>query len=291
MVTMTVCTLVPAATNAQVATDSARTAPPAPAAMPVPPPPVTAEPWFRPGTWFFRLDIGGAAFSDFQRGQARAVMTEASAGGAVAGRTDDFQRRVSAGTSVTMGGSVSYWIGRSWGLRAHGAWVPTRFTVWTEESMDRLAAPGAAEDAATAYDATLGVIMADAAMLFRFPHTVGRVIPYGVLGGGVVQYRSGRSEELPPEARRQFARGSRMAPAAVLGIGAVLPLERHGLLLAFELTDHLSTTPLDDAGRGEWFEIGGVPVQIAPDAATGGTDGVALTNNLRLTIGLTLPVR
>lgn len=246
-----------------------------------PAPEPSAEQWFRPGTWMFTAELGGAAFSDFQSGEAQSTSVPPALG--------EFERRISARTSVSIGGRVSYWIGRSWGLRAAGAFVPTRFSVWNEDSAQRML-DSESVDGEEEVPASLGVWLADVALVFRFPHSFGRVVPYGLAGGGVVHYRPGPEEDLPPEARRRFADGPRTSPAALFGVGAVIPLERHELLLSFELTNHLAGTPLDDEGAGESFEISGVPVELSP-AGSAGSDGVGLTSNLRLSLGLTLPLR
>jgi hypothetical protein len=241
---------------------------------------VSAEPWFRAGTWMLRAEVGGAAFTDFQRGTAQGASPEPDLG--------TFQRRISARTTATAGGSISYWILDGWGVRGSLAFAASGFAVWNEDRAQQKLDERA--DGERPEYARLSVWFADAAALFRLPVTLGRVVPYGVVGAGAVEYRTGSNAELPPEARARFASGSWRTPALLFGGGAVIPLQRHNLLLNVELTNHLVRTPLNDAGRGEWFEIGGVPVQLNPDPRRGG-DGIATTSNLRLTVGLTLPLR
>ena len=85
----------------------------------------------------------------------------------------------------------------------------------------------------------------------------------------MVRYAApGKAEALPPEARADFASGARTRPAVVVGVGAVVPLQREGLLLTFELTNHIVRSPL-----------------TGPD---GGAEGT--TSNVRLLVGLTLPL-
>jgi hypothetical protein len=240
----------------------------------------SAERWFRAGTWMLRADVGGAAFTDFQRGTATAAETDPDLG--------TFQRRVSARTTATTGGSISYWILDGWGVRAGMSYSPSGFAVWNEARAQRLL-DERMQGERPAY-AGLSVWYADAAVLFRLPFTFQRVVPYGLAGGGLVEYRPARDEELPPEARDRFAHGRWRAPAALFGIGAVAALQYHNLMLNAELSNHLVRTPLDDAGRGEWFELGGVPVQLLHDPRRGG-DGIGTTSNLRLTVGITLPLR
>jgi hypothetical protein len=246
----------------------------------LPTPPVSAEQWFQPGTWMLSAQLGGAAFSDFRRTEARPITEQPASGG--------FERRVSARTSVSVGASAGYWIGSSWGVRAGASYVPSRFSVHSEEqALRRLGEP---DDVDLRY-ASLGIWMADATLVFRFPHSFGRVIPYGLAGIGIVHYRLRDDDELPPEAREPFADGAHSSPAGVVGLGAILPLQRNNLLLSFELTNHIARTPLDDSGRGEQFSVRGVPVQLADEPSTTATDGIGMASNLRLSIGLTLPVR
>ncbi|HSJ05529.1 MAG TPA: hypothetical protein VK936_02430, partial [Longimicrobiales bacterium] len=113
---------------------------------------------------------------------------------------------------------------------------------------------------------------------------------YGIAGAGIVEYRAGGDAELPPEARDRFDGGRWRSAAAVFGVGAGFPLDRGGMLMSFELTNHLTRIPLDDDGRGEWFEFAGAPVQLERDSERG-TDGIGLASNLRLTVGLAVPIR
>jgi hypothetical protein len=238
----------------------------------------SAEPWFRAGTWLVTVEVGGAAFTDFQRTTARPA----------AGLDDQvpvFHRRVSAGTTGTVGASSTWWVGDGWGVRAAGSFAPTRFTVWNQGPGQR-----ALEDDDAPVYARLHVWTASVTAMVRLPLRTGRPIPYAFVGGGVLQHRLTDTAEVPPEARARFARGSWTGPAAVFGVGSTLPLERGNLLLTFELSNHLTRTPLNDEGQGEWFELGGVPLQLERDPARG-TDGIDRTSNLRLTVGLSLPLR
>lgn len=239
---------------------------------------VSAEPWLRPGTLNLTAEIGGAAFSDFHRARARPVVPIAD--------MHDFQRRVSARTSITVGATATYWVGTGWGVRLGGAFVPTRFSVWNEETAELRLAPTSLDE--EPMHASLGVWLGNAAITFRFPRSFGRVVPFGVVGAGAVHYSLRDDNNLPEEARTQFDGGSRTMPAALLGIGATLPLEREGLLLNFELTNHLSRSPLDSARGSEPFDISGVVVELAPGSDASGLHGTGMMSNLRLTVGLTM---
>src|SRR5690606_2764874 len=113
----------------------------------------------------------------------------------------------------------------------------------------------------------VNVWIADVSALVRPPFTLGRMAPYAVLGGGLVSYRRRGDDPFPPGVAEAFAGGAHTAAAAVIGIGAAVPLQRERLLLSFALTNHL-TRPLVE-GEGE----------------------ISTTSHVRLLAGLTLPIR
>jgi hypothetical protein len=243
---------------------------------------VSAEPWFERAL-MLSAEIGGTAFSDFQRGLARPAPGSDLDGGELG----DFRRRVSAHTTATMGASATWWVRGGWGLRVGAAYSPTRFTVWNEEAAARVLEAHADEQPTYARLHSWSV---DASAAFRFPFVVGRVVPYGRVGGGLAGWRLADDAQLPPEAERSFAGGSRRGPAAVFGVGSAIPLQRYNLLLNFELTNHLSRTPLNETAAGSRFHIGDVPLDLDSNPERG-TDAVGSTNQFRLTVGITLPIR
>jgi hypothetical protein len=240
----------------------------------------SAEPWFRAGTVMITAQAGGAAFTDFQRGTARSSDANAN--------LQEFQRRVSAHTTASVGGWLAVWLSGGWGLRGAASFTPSAFEVRNERSAQRVLDE---RTGGTRLEyAGLHIVTGDVAVLFRFPPKLGRFVPYGIAGGGVIRYAS-RSGDLPPEARDRFSRGTHTMLSGVLGLGAAVPLQKGDLLLTFEFTDHISRTPLDDAGAGESFEMAGVALQLEPEASRNDTDGVGVTNTVRLLVGFTLPIR
>ena len=242
--------------------------------------PVSADPWLRAGTWLLGVEIGGIAFSDFDRSQARAE------GGPVTAET--LRRRISARTSMSIGGWASYWISDTWSVRTGISFVPSTFTVWNEAAARSMEAhPGADEEASYA---SLDVWLASAVVVFRFPRNFGRVVPYGLGGIGLVRYHASDDADLPPEAEPQFAGGDLQNVAGVFGIGATIPLQRRNLLMSFELTNHLTRPPLQGTNGSPTFELGGRPMQLADGERQDGEE-VRLTSHVRLAVGLTLPLR
>jgi hypothetical protein len=243
----------------------------------------SADQWFRRGTVMLTAQAGGAAFTDFQRATVHATPTDIE--------PSEFQRRVGARTAAAVGGWIALWLSDAWGVRAGASYTPSSFAVRNEPSAQRALDDLMGDAAGTPDDyAGLGVLHADAAVLFRFPVTLGRVVPYGLAGGGWVRYWRTGDGELPPEARDGFSGGGWSGAAGVVGIGTAIGLEKGDLMLIFELTDHISRTPLDDAGAGEWFEVSGIRMQLEPDAVREDTDGVGLTSSVRLMVGVSLPI-
>jgi hypothetical protein len=226
-----------------------------------------AERLLQPG-FTVGLAAGGAAFSDFQRGQATAGVTE-------------FDRRLSAQTTVAVSGNVTYWLTRRWGLRAHGSYSPSRFVLnEAEQASGRVSAE--------ASFARLSIFMADVDLLFRVPVLWGRIAPYGLVGAGAVEYRAdpATKEPIPAEAERSFRSGSRRRFAGVFGVGARIPLDRHAFHLTFELTNHLTRSPVDVPVEGMTAE----GLFLDPDGWGNEDDGAGLTSNVRLMVGVAVPL-
>lgn len=235
-----------------------------------------AAEWFTPGVWMITVQGGGAAFTDFERGQVTPLADQA---GAV-----PIERRVSAGTATSLGGNVTRWVGAHYGLRAGLSWVPTAFVV-----RHQAAGAGAAARNDEAEYSGLRIWMADAALVFRPPVTFGRVATYGLIGVSRIRYRPVEGGTLPPEAGAAFARDGGSAWGGVFGIGAAVPLQRRDLLLTFELTNHVTRAPLAGAG-GDTVEVNGTPFRLqADDDMDAGS--ARLSNHLRLMVGVTLPIR
>ncbi|MGH7505152.1 MAG: hypothetical protein ACRELX_05860 [Longimicrobiales bacterium] len=227
---------------------------------------------FKAGAVTFGVAGGGAAYTAFQRGQAHA-----------AGR--DFDRRLSAQTSVALSATLTYWISGVFAVRAHGSYSPTRFVMSMPDedaALFRAAEPDPL--------ASLGVLMADADVLLRAPVIFGRIAPYGIIGAGVVDYRAdpGSSSPLPVEAREAFASGSQRRFAGVIGVGALVPLERHDFFLTFELTNHMTRSPVAHTATSP--TPSGAQTLVDADAWSNDEGEAGHTSAVRLMVGLTVPL-
>src|SRR5688572_10194367 len=224
---------------------------------------------------------GGAAFSDLQRTPARAHWLTAT--GVIESR--DFERRLSPATSVAFAASAAYWLNARWGVRVGAGWAPSRLEVTVSERET------AAIPADTMVEgerlSKLSVWVNDAALILRLPFTPrGRVAPYAFIGGGALQYSARGPDPLPPEAESSFADGA--APrrvAAVLGVAAMVPLQRRNLAFSFELTDHIARTPIGESAGGE-MEDATVRVTLTSDETPSSNGRVKTTSHIRLLVGL-----
>jgi hypothetical protein len=219
--------------------------------------------------------VGGAAYTDFRQGEAR-IAGSRSPG--------DSDRRLSAETSVAFSAAAAYWPSSWWGVRVHGSYSPTRFELVPADTDEPALVPTSGAQRL----ARLDVWLYDVDILFRAPVVLGRVAPYGVIGAGRVNYRALASAgEVPAEAVTAFSAGTRAAWAGIVGLGAMIPLDNRDLMLSFEVTDHITRTPIDGLATGS-RSAADATLELNPDGADGG-DG--FLNNLRLNVGLTLPIR
>lgn len=229
---------------------------------------VTAEHLFAPGVVSISVFGGAVAFSDFRR-EADPIGTDMP-----------LERRISARTSLAASAAVSYWFNSRVGARLYAGFAPSRFVERSLETYQVAPLAAGEEPRLSRVD----VWMADADLLVRLPFSFGRVEPYAIIGAGAIDYRlrTADDETVPPEVEMAFDGRSERQLAGVLGIGAVVPLERHGLLLNFELGNHISRTPLYQKNT---------PEQLLADPESGERiDEVGYTMNLRLMLGLTIPL-
>jgi hypothetical protein len=209
-----------------------------------------------PVGWSVGAFVGGAAFTDFARSNVRSVGITAS------GRAFDLEypQRLGPKTTGTLGGTLSYWPSRNWGLRFRGAYAPSRFeTDIPQADAELMEAPSNSESGELA---ELAISSYEGQLLFRMPTIHGRIMPYGVVGGGVIRYVPGGRGTVPAEAEADFDAGMRNRPTATVGLGAMLGLQKKGWGLHFELIDQISRSPV-----------------------TNGNDGTRLMNSVAFTVG------
>lgn len=230
-----------------------------------------------PQGWSLGILGGAAAFSDMQRGSVR--VTRPTVGGF---EERELARRVGAETSTSVAAYVAWWPGRNWGLRLHGSWAPSRFeTVMHQGDAEYAGMPESSADGTRL--AALHIVSVDLQALFRLPTIKDRVMPYGILGGGVARYEVQQGNEpVPEEAEGEFEGGVKVRPEAVFGLGAMLPVKNRAFRLHFELTNHLSGTPIE--GGPVTFAVG--DVEFDPRDEPAGERRVSVMNGVRFMIGL-----
>lgn len=238
-----------------------------------------------PQGWTLGIMGGAAAFSDMQRGTVRVIRTTDSG---VEQR--ELARRVGAETSTSLAAWISYWPSRNWGLRVHGTWAPTRFeTLMKESEAEYAGMPQSSEEEPKL--AALSVMTGDLQFLFRLPTIKDRVMPYGILGGGMTRYtvQSG-ADPVPQEAEGEFEGGTKVRPAGIVGVGAMLPFRNRAFRLHFELTNHITRTPLHGGlQQAEETPLG--TIEFDPQNQPSGESRVKLTNSARFMIGMSYSPR
>jgi hypothetical protein len=229
---------------------------------------------------------GGAAFSDLQRFAAEARWQ--MPGGEF--REQGFARRLTAETSPSFGVGVAYWFSQRWGVRVQAGMSPSRLEITVpEDEVARIPADSSLKSAEKLR--SLQVSSLDAQVLYRLPFTPGGLVaPYALAGVGALRWAASGNEPMPPEALQAFAEnGSRTRTAAVLGLGVLIPMQRHNYALSFELTDHLALTPFT---RGTSAELQEGKVTVLTSRNAPPAEGrVHITNQVRILVGVALLVR
>ncbi len=222
---------------------------------------------------------GAAAFSDMQRGSIRVLRPTATGS-----ESRELARRIGAETSTVLAGYVAFWPSRNWGLRLHATYAPTRFeTVMRESEAEYSGLPATFQEQGLA---GLDIVTADVQAMFRLPTIKNRVLPYGILGGGIARYEvRGEDAPVPAEAAGEFDGGVKVRPAAVLGLGAMLPFRNPAFRLHFELTNHVAGTPIK-GGAEQFVQADGGTIEIDPQDEPAGDRRVSVVNGVRFMVGL-----
>jgi hypothetical protein len=233
-----------------------------------PAPAAAQETRIQPGSLLLAVFGGGLAFGDFQQGVVQASWAD----GAGLPAQQSMNGRVSAASAAVVGAAAAYWITSRVGVRAQASYAPTRYVVREREGATRPEWGSAAP---------LAIWIADAAVMLRLPWSPGVVEPYAIAGAAAARYAA----QLP-----EAGEDARLRPGAVLGAGARVPLRGSRLGLAFELTDHITGTPLRAGHTAELQRSGGLLLRLegGSEPSTGGD--VRFTHNVHLTIGAALLV-
>lgn len=195
-----------------------------------------------PHGWSVAVFGGGSAYTDFHRGTVQTVAESPT--GTLQQR--EFAQRIGAKTAGAFAAAVSYWPSNNWGLRLVASYSPSRFeTMVPQDAIALVETRDATEPGPLA---ALAITSYEAQGMLRLPTVRNKLMPYGLVGIGVVRY-SAEDGAVPEEARSDFAAGSRARPAVRIGLGARLPMRPAGLGLNFELTDQIARTPVRADGE------------------------------------------
>jgi hypothetical protein len=230
-----------------------------------------------PQGWSLGLMGGAAAFSDMQRGRIRVFRPTD-----VGMESRELARRVGAETATALGGYLSYWPSRNWGLRLNASYAPTRFETYMRESEADFAGLPPSSDSTLA---ALNIVTAELQALFRLPTIKNRVLLYGIVGGGVARYDvASGTEPLPAEAEGEFDGGHTVRPGGMFGLGAMLPFRNRAFRLHFELTNHLTGTPIN-GGEEQTVQLPHGEIEFNPRDEPSGDERVAVINAVRFMVG------
>jgi hypothetical protein len=82
----------------------------------------------------------------------------------------------------------------------------------------------------------------------------------------------------------------KVRPAGVIGLGAMLPLRNRAFRMHFELTNHMSSTPLE-GGEGEVIVGEDGTIEFLPREEPAGEQRVKLVSGVRFVVGLSFSPR
>lgn len=241
--------------------------------------PINAQTGVRPPRgWSLSAGAGGSAFTDFQRVTVRAARL--SAGGRIEER--EFPRSIGAQTSGNISAAIGYWPGKNWGLRFQALLEASRFQTMVSPTDAQFAGVPESSKDSTRLPGLL-IRSYHGQFIFRMPTIHARIMPYGVVGGGIVRYVVQPGDQaLPPEAAADFNSGYRQRGAATVGLGAMLNMRRRGWALNFELADRIGRTPIRHSALSTrlspTMEL--IPTEDRP------SDPVRLASAVSFTVGL-----
>lgn len=170
-----------------------------------------------PQGWSLTLGAGGSAYTAMHR--------------------DAQSARISPHTSGIFTAALGFWPNGNWGVRLQAAHMPTRFEEIRPAALMAL-------DGSDRFS-KLSIRSYLAAANFRMLTIQNRIMPYGIIGGGVVEYRPEKDGyPIPLAAVDDFAGGSRREPAGIVGMGARVQTRGNAWALNFELVNQLSKSPI-----------------------------------------------
>lgn len=223
---------------------------------------------------------GGVAFSDWQ-----GVWVAAADGAVADGSSMRVRGALAPSPAAVVGISLSRWSRRGWGVRLEGAYAPSRLELRVDGPLSVGVDPQEAPHGAPAFG-DVDVWTVSGLGLFRLPIALGRILPYGRAGVGVIGDRVTNlvEAEAPSPLQR---RGTRIG--ADIGLGARVPLNSSNLGLYFEISDLFSRTPIGAATEGELLRSNSLVIEGAPSSDSADTPArVHLANQLRIVAGLSL---
>jgi len=179
------------------------------------------------------IHAGGTAFTRFQ-------LVTVEAPGSPEG---SYSGSLAASTAASLGANLTAWFTPWLGARLHFGYAPATFEVrLTEEDREDVLGDASGYQALSYSDMSVFTISGAAVLVLPIPST--RVAPYVLVGaGGSLFTADDRGAQGLDSA---FAgHDVAMRGAGVAGIGVTIPLTAARVSLSFELTDHMTVTPIE----------------------------------------------
>lgn len=214
----------------------------------------TPDPLVRRGGFTLSLQAGGSAFTTVQD-----VTVERSDG-----TGEDYPSSLAVSTSTAIGGEATYWF-REWlGLRLQAAYVPSEFELRMQEAdRDSLLGPTSGPNELR----FSGVSIYNYDLLAVLSPVIGsRTHPYLLVGGGASSFIADSKGAAGLDSVFSGARQS-TSGSALLGAGLRVPLKGGRVALSFELTNHLTRSPVPGKTGRELLDDGMVRVVDTPHPA------------------------
>lgn len=225
------------------------------------------------------VHAGGTAFTRFQH-----VTLEAT--GSPQGT---YPASLSSATAASLGADLTLWFSDWVGTRLHLGYAPSSFEVRLTEE-DRVEVLGDESDYQRLDYSDMSIFTAGGAAVLALPIRSSRgVAPYVLLGGGGTLYAADERGARGLDAAFD-GESIAIAFAAVAGLGVKIPLASARISLSFEITDHVTPTPVPGDDDRILLETGDLRVTnrlhaMADDTETAYVHAVAVAAGLTFALG------
>lgn len=240
-----------------------------------------------PGRGAFTVSVysGGAAFTGFQglwiEPREPNRMPEESA----------LRGDLSGAAAAAFGVSGTYWFG-DWGIRSQLGYAASSLEVRMDEEAEALIGEHERNGSLSEFH-DLGVYVADLGVAFRLPIALGPVLPYASASIGAVSYEISSAGPDHTELLGNLAAGRRIKPAVGFAAGAFVPLQMNDFALFFELSNHVTPTPVAEGSPEDGLRSRTLEARLVGRDAPQDADApsrVGMTSNVRFVAGFAFSI-